>query len=232
MTGFIDWDAYQDIQRRLAGNIPPGKGAPGTGAVREGSGALADPGRLRPSAAARPRSYYDGERKAHARLLLHRRLAGSQPRQTGTLRVGGARDRRRGHRGVPGRARPPPRCRPARPPPGSWRPATTPRLDQHRRQVGAGPLPGRQGRNAGTGPSIPKTGSRRVGLEAGWERALASPVRRPKPSWPRREAGQRPAALTATEAGRGPGPSATTLGQVWHAPTHPPARTASSCCAP
>ena len=35
--GFIDWDAYQDIQRRLDGNIPPAKGAPGTGAVREGS---------------------------------------------------------------------------------------------------------------------------------------------------------------------------------------------------
>jgi hypothetical protein len=38
--GFTDWDTHQAIRRRLAGNIPPRKGAPGTGAVREGSALL------------------------------------------------------------------------------------------------------------------------------------------------------------------------------------------------
>ena len=61
--GFIDWDAYQDIQRRLDGNIPPAKGAPGTGAVREGSAhlqTLATCGICGRKAAV----YYDGEHKA------------------------------------------------------------------------------------------------------------------------------------------------------------------------
>jgi len=38
--GFIDWDTYQDIQRRLAGNIPPRAGENGRGAVREGCALL------------------------------------------------------------------------------------------------------------------------------------------------------------------------------------------------
>jgi len=38
--GFIDWDTYQDIQARLAGNIPPKAGENGRGAVREGCALL------------------------------------------------------------------------------------------------------------------------------------------------------------------------------------------------
>jgi len=86
--GFIDWDAYQDIQRRLAGNIPPGKGAPGTGAVREGSAlmqTLAACGVCGRKAAV----YYDGERKATPGYYC---TGGSPGASRGNwhLRVGGA----------------------------------------------------------------------------------------------------------------------------------------------
>ena len=86
--GFIDWDAYQDIQRRLDGNIPPAKGAPGTGAVREGSAhlqALATCGICGRKAAV----YYDGEHKATPGYYC---TGGSPGASRGHwhLRVGGA----------------------------------------------------------------------------------------------------------------------------------------------
>ena len=86
--GFIDWDAYQDIQRRLDGNIPPAKGAPGTGAVREGSAhlqTLASCGVCGRKAAV----YYDGEHKATPGYYC---TGGSPGASRGSwhLRVGGA----------------------------------------------------------------------------------------------------------------------------------------------
>src|SRR5713101_456759 len=86
--GFIDWDAYQDIQRRLAGNIPPGKGAPGTGAVREGSAlmqTLAACGVCGRKAAV----YYDGEHKATPGYYCTGGAPGAS-RGSWHLRVGGA----------------------------------------------------------------------------------------------------------------------------------------------
>ena len=38
--GFITWDTHQDIQRRLAANIPPAAGENGRGAIREGCALL------------------------------------------------------------------------------------------------------------------------------------------------------------------------------------------------
>ena len=86
--GFIDWDTHQDIQRRLAGNIRPAKGAPGTGAVREGSAhlqALATCGVCGRKAAV----YYDGEHKATPGYYCTGGTPGAS-RGHWHLRVGGA----------------------------------------------------------------------------------------------------------------------------------------------
>jgi transposase-like protein len=86
--GFIDWDTYQDIQRRLASNIPPRKGAPGTGAVREGSAllqTLAACGVCGRKAAV----YYDGEHKATPGYYCTGGAPGAS-RGSWHLRAGGA----------------------------------------------------------------------------------------------------------------------------------------------
>ena len=86
--GFIDWDTYQDIQHQLAGNVPPKKGAPGTGAVREGSAqlqTLATCGVCGRKAAV----YYDGEHKATPGYYCTGGAPGAS-RGNWHLRVGGA----------------------------------------------------------------------------------------------------------------------------------------------
>jgi DNA invertase Pin-like site-specific DNA recombinase len=61
--GFIDWDTYQDIQRRLTGNIPPRADENGHGAVREGS-ALLQTLAACGVCGRKTAVYYDGKRKA------------------------------------------------------------------------------------------------------------------------------------------------------------------------
>jgi len=201
--GFIDWDAYQDIQRRLDGNIPPAKGAPGTGAVREGSAhlqTLATCGVCGRKAAV----YYDGERKATPGYYC---TGGSPGASRGNwhLRVGGA----------------------AIDAAGSWRPATTPRWTsiaaRPSRPATRQPKP-----NAGTGPSTPTTGSWR----AAWKPNGSTPCKHnptPKPSWPAARKHARP----PSPCPNGPRslPSVTTWARCG-TPRPPPTRTASNCCAP
>ena len=132
--GFTDWDTYLANQARIGANIRPQARQPGTGAVREGSALLqglatcGTCGRklavfYRGPAKTVPNYYCQGS----AELVDGRGVPAHERRRAG--------HRRRRRRGVPGRARCPPRCKPA------WHAAEQlehghdAALDQHRRQV-------------------------------------------------------------------------------------------------
>ena len=223
--GFIDWDAYQRNQQRLAGNIRPQHHQPGTGAVREGCAlcqGLATCGTCGRKLAV----YYDGPAKStpgyyctsgdivNGRGVRHLRAGGTaidaavtgaflaalQPAALQAC-LAAAQQLEEGHDTV---------------------------LDQHRRQV-------EQARYTATRAERryrsvdPENRLVARGLETEWNTALAdvadaeaqlgrreqTPPRRPSP----------PPSVTPSP------PSATTSARSGTRPP-PPTRTASSCCAP
>ena len=174
--GFIDWDTFQANQARIGANIRPRAHQPGTGAVREGCALLQ--GLATCGVCGRKLAvYYDGRHKTTPGYYCTGTGHLVDGRGTRHLRVGGVGHRRRGRRGVPGRAAP---ARAARLPgrrPSNSRTATTPRWNS-----GAG----RSSRPATT-PTRAERRYRAVdpenrlvarGLETDWEKALHRPRRR------------------------------------------------------
>ena len=222
--GFIDWDTYQDIQRRLDGNIPPAKGAPGTGAVREGSAhlqTLATCGICGRKAAV----YYDGEHKATPGYYCTGGTPGAS-RGHWHMRVGGAAI----DAAVTGAflaALAPAALQACLAAAGQLEAGYDTALDQHRRQVEQARY---QAARAERRYRAVDPENRLVarGLEAEWEHALQAQSDAEAELTRREKA--RPATLTATDGPRS-WPSATTWARCG-TPRPPPTRTASSCCAP
>ena len=210
--GFIDWDAYQDIQRRRVANIPPAKGAPGTGAVREGSAhlqALATCGVCGRKAAV----YYDGERKATPGYYCTGGAPGAS-RGHWHLRVGGAAIDAAVTRAFLAALAPAAlqACLAAA---GRLEAGDDTALDQHRRQVEQARY---QAARAERRYRAVDPENRLVarGLEAEWERALQAQSDAEAELAHREQA--RPATLTATERAAVLA-LADDLGKVWDAPT-------------
>jgi excisionase family DNA binding protein len=210
--GFVDWDTYQDIQHRLAGNIPPKKGAPGTGAVREGAAhlqTLAACGVCGRKAAV----YYDGKHKATPGYYC----TGGQPgasRGNWHLRVGGAAiDAAVAEAFLAALA--PAALQACLAAAGQLEAGYDTALDQHRRQVEQARY---QAAKAERRYRAVDPDNRLVarGLETEWEQALAA-LADAQAELARREQA-RPATLTSTERAQilALGDD---LGKVWHAPT-------------
>ncbi len=210
--GFVDWDTYQDIQRRLAANIPPRKGAPGAGAVREGCAllqTLAACGVCGRKAAV----YYDGEHKATPGYYCTGGAPGAS-RGSWHLRAGGAAI----DAAVAGAflaALAPAALQACLAAAALLEAGYDTALDQHRRQVEQARY---QAARAERRYQAVNPENRLVarGLETVWERALQAQAGA-EAELARREKA-RPATLT------GPERSAILalgddLGQVWHAPT-------------
>src|SRR6266568_1648382 len=222
--GFIDWDTYQDIQRRLAGNIPPRKGAPGTGAVREGCAllqTLAACGVCGRKAAV----YYDGKHKATPGYYCTGGAPGAS-RGSWHLRAGGAAI----DAAVAGAflaALAPAALQACLAAAALLEAGYDTALDQHRRQVEQARY---QAAKAERRYQAVNPENRLVarGLETEWERACKHRPT-PKPSWPA-------AKQHAPPPSRPPnGPRSSPSARTWArcGPLRPPpARTASSCCAP
>ena len=184
--GFIDWDTYQANQARIGANIRPQAHQPGTGAVREGCAllqGLATCGTCGRKLAV----FYDGAAKTTPGYYCSGTAELVNGRGTRHLRVGGAGDRRRRRRRVPGRAgarraaglpgsrraarrRPRRRAGPA-PPPGRAGP-----LPRH---PGRTPLPGRRSRTTGWSPAASKREWETALADTGRRRSRARPPRRP-----------------------------------------------------
>ena len=175
--GFIDWDTYQANQIRIRGNIRPRAHQPGTGAAREGCALLQ--GLATCGVCGRKLAvYYDGPAKttpgyyctapgswsrAAARVTCASAARGSTPRLP---RRSWPRCNRR-------------RCRPAWPPPGSSKTATTPRWRSGgARSSRPATKPVRP--NAATAPSTRTTGwSPAVWRPSGTPHCKPSPTPRP-----------------------------------------------------
>ena len=147
--------------------------------------------------------YYDGPAQVHPRLLLHRhRPAGRRPRHPAPA----GRRRRASTPRSPRRSWPRsrrPRCRPAWPPPGNSRTATTRRwhstVGRSNRPATTPPRP-----NAATGPSTPTTGWSPAAWKAAWENALHQ-LAAAEAELARRETA-RPKTLTPQQKQADPGP--------------------------
>ena len=210
--GFIDWDAYQDIQRRLDGNVPPAKGAPGTGAVREGSAhlqTLATRGVCGRKAAV----CYDGEHKATPGYYC---TGGSPGASRGHwhLRVGGAAI----DAAVTGAflaALAPAALQACLAAAGQLEAGYDTALDQHRRQVGQARCQAAQAERRYRAVD-PENRLVARGLETQWEHALQAQSDAEAELMRREKA--RPATLTEPERA-----AILALGddlsQVWNAPT-------------
>ena len=224
--GFTDWDTYQANQARIGTNIRPQARQPGTGAVREGCALLQ--GLATCGTCGRKLAiFYAGPAKMRAELLLPRLgRAGQRPRRPAHERRR-AGHRRRRRRGVPGRARSPPRCEACLQAAEQLEHGHDAALDQHRARSSR-PATTPPGPNAATAPSTPTTGwSPAAWKPNGNTRSASSPT--PRPSSP----AARPHARRPSPPASGPRswPSATTSARSGTRPP-PPTRTASSCCAP
>ena len=213
--GFIDWDTYQANQARIGANTRPRAHQPGTGAVREGCAllqGLATCGTCGRKLAV----YYDGPAKSTPGYYCTGTGQLVDGRGTRHLRVGGVGHRRRGRRGVPGRAAARPRCRPAWPPPSNSKTATTPRW----------PSGAARSSRPATTPARAERRYRAVdpdnrlvarGLETEWEhRAAAAGRRRGRTGPPRDRAPENPDRRTRKPAILALGDD---LDAVWSAPT-------------
>ena len=221
--GFISWDTYQDIQRRLAANIPPRPAR--TAAGRSGKGArCCKPSPPAARAAANARSTTTGRAGPPPATTAP---AGRREPAAATGTCGSA-----GRRSTPPspprswRCSPRPRSRPASPPPGSWNPAMTPHWRNTAGRPNA-PATKRPGPNAGTGQSTRRTGW----SPADWKPSGNTPCRRRLTRRPNSPGANRP----APPGSPGPStrhfwPSAATCTR-YGTRRRPPTRTASSCCA-